>query len=271
MFLTIACVAAELGGGGRHAEALGDVGCTTSAERVVVCSGSYSSGFPGDQVKSGLPTPIDATTLPPSSLYSRAEVLAGPGGGYCVTFVTDVAPDGADVLAPAAEIAAIQLIDLYGLCPGVTPPPAVAQNPEAYAVSFWRTITLPTPKPTVPPGYAITGKPAYLVTDGTVAPAPYSEATPLGLLAVVAHGTYDVVWGDGATGGPFGGEGQPYPHGTIVHTYDDVGTVTVVVTERWSATWSIGTAHGQLDGLQTQASIPGFQVKQVQAVITQNS
>jgi len=120
----------------------------------------------------------------------------------------------------------------------------------------------------IPPGYAITGKPAFLVTDGTVAPAPFAQQTPLGPMSIVAHGTYWVDWGDGSRGGPFPAESQGYPSGDIVHTYDDVGTVTVTVTEAWTATWRLGAAHGTLDQLHTQAVIPDFVVRQVQAVIT---
>ncbi|HET9690923.1 MAG TPA: hypothetical protein VFP61_07200 [Acidimicrobiales bacterium] len=197
-----------------------------------------------------------------------AEVVP-TAANLCVTFVQRTAPDGADILAPAAEIAAINLMLQYPLCQGSQVPPAITANPQAYAIQFWRSIQLPVPKPSVPPGYAITGKPAYLVTDGVTHPPAYTEATPLGQLSVTATGTYTVDWGDGATGGPYAFEGQPYPDGTIAHTYDQVATVRVVVSESWTATWQLGAASGTLGGLRTQAAIPGFEVRQVQAVITQ--
>lgn len=130
------------------------------------------------------------------------------------------------------------------------------------------TIPLPAPKPTIPPGYAITGKPAYLVTDGTVAPKPFRTMTVLGPLSVTVHGAYTVSWGDGAKTGPIGVEGRPFPNGNIGHTYDDVGTVTVTVDESWVATWSLAGAGGTLRELQTTATIPDFVVRQIQAVIT---
>ena len=236
----------------------------------IVCGGIVAGYAPsGSAVEPALATPT--TTIPAADVYSVGEVVIGPNGQACVTFTQLQAPDAADVLAPAAEIAAIELMALYGVCPGTPVPPAITANPAAYATAFWQTIPLPVPKPTIPPGYAITGMPAYLVTGGTVDPPGYSEATPLGQLTVTAHGAYHVDWGDGATGGPYDAEGQPYPHGTIAHTYEDVGTVTVTVTESWAATWTLGAARGTLAGIQTRAAIDRFQIQQIQAVITQNS
>ncbi|MGH9059923.1 MAG: hypothetical protein ACRDZY_10470, partial [Acidimicrobiales bacterium] len=119
-----------------------------------------------------------------------------------------------------------------------------------------------------PPGFALTGKPAYLVTGGTVAPPPYSQATPLGPLQIVAHGSYTIGWGEGTTSGPYDTEGLPYPHGNIAHTYDNVGGYTVTVRETWTATWTLGGAGGTLQQLHTDGAIPGFPARQVQAVIT---
>jgi hypothetical protein len=144
-------------------------------------------------------------------------------------------------------------------------------DPVTLAVQFWRTIPLPAPRPQIPPGYAITGKTAYLVTNGTLHPAPFSENTPLGLLSVTAAATYEVDWGDGTLptwNGPYVFEGEPWPNGQIVHTYDNVGSYTVTVTENWTATWMLASATGQLGGLHTTGTIPGYHVQQLQAVIT---
>jgi hypothetical protein len=156
-------------------------------------------------------------------------------------------------------------------CPLNFGPAPPATNPVDLAISFWRTIPLPVPRPQVPPGYAITGLPAYLVTDGSLHPRPYAENTPLGPLTIVAAGSYLVNWGDGTSptwAGPFGREGEPYPGGNIAHTYDRTGVVTVTLDENWSATWTIGPFHGELPDLRTAATIPNFRVSQLQAVIT---
>jgi hypothetical protein len=148
---------------------------------------------------------------------------------------------------------------------------APAVNPGQLAIEFWRRIPLPVPHPSIPPNYAITGLPAYLVTDGTLAPAPYRRQTPLGPLFITARGSYLIDWGDDTTptwSGPYRSEGLPYPHGNLVHTYDNVGTVTVTVREVWTATWRLGPATGHLTTLQTTATVPNFAVRQVQAVMT---
>jgi hypothetical protein len=144
-------------------------------------------------------------------------------------------------------------------------------DPATLAGQFWRTVPLPVPHPSIPPGYAITGKLAYLVTGGTVAPARFQEGTPLGPLVITARGSYLVDWGDGTLPtwtGPYREEGGPYPDGRIFHTYDSTGTVTVTVRESWTATWTLGPAHGVLGALQTAATVAGFPVQQLQAVIT---
>jgi hypothetical protein len=152
--------------------------------------------------------------------------------------------------------------------PGTTPAAPALPSPATVAQQFWVTVPLPVPNPTIPPGWAITGLPAYLVTNGTVGPTTFDEATILGNLAITATGTYTIDWGDGTTSGPFDTEGLAWPTGSITHTYDDVGTVTVTVDEDWTATWSIGPANGTLDQLQTHATITGFHIRQIQAVIT---
>ena len=141
----------------------------------------------------------------------------------------------------------------------------------AFAVQFWKTIPLPVPRPAVPPGYAVTGKTAYLVTHGTTSPPPYTDKTPLGPLTITATGSYLVDWGDSyAPGwqGPYPTEGQPWPDGRITHTYDYVGRYTITVREQWTAAWHLAGLTGTLTGLQTTATIADFEVEQLQAVIT---
>ncbi len=150
-----------------------------------------------------------------------------------------------------------------------TPPPAI--NPAVLAEQYWQTIPLPGPHPTVPPGWALCGEPAYLVTGGATAPASTNNATPIGQLNITPIGTYWVNWGDGGGwSGPYPHEGLPWPNGTISHTYDTVGTATVTVRETWTATWSLGPANGTLSGLTTTATIPNLPIRQLQTVLTNN-
>ena len=150
------------------------------------------------------------------------------------------------------------------------PAPIRLPSPATFAVRFWDTIPLPHPHPVSRPDYAITGKPTYLSTGDSNRPAPWTKPTPFGTLSITAVGTYTVQWGDGTTSGPYTTTGGPYPSGTITHTYDNTGTVTITVNEEWHATWRIGGFHGGLGGLHTTGDIPGFVVRQLQAVITQS-
>jgi hypothetical protein len=152
---------------------------------------------------------------------------------------------------------------LYPMCPGQT---AAQVDPVVFAIAFWRDVKLPEPKPYVAPGWAITGKEAYLETRGERGKT-YTSDTPFGPLELVASGRYSVDWGDGTRSGPFDFEGQPWPDGRITHTYIDVGTYTIKLREDWSATWRIGGANGTLSGLRTDASIDNFRVEQIQVVI----
>jgi hypothetical protein len=156
-------------------------------------------------------------------------------------------------------------------CPATTGRPPRPIDPTILALSFWQTIPLPIPRPAIPPGYAITGKPAYLVTHGTVVPNPYSRPTPFGELTITPSGSYIVDWGDGTTPtwtGPYAGEGEPWPNGNIAHTFDNAGTVTITVEELWTATWRFGPFTGRLTTLHTTATINDYPIRQAQAVIT---
>jgi len=131
---------------------------------------------------------------------------------------------------------------------------------------YWEEIPLPKPRPQIAPGRAITGKNAYLETNGQTRQV-YTNSTIFGLLEISATGTYTVDWGDGTTTGPHAFEGKPWPDGSITHDYLDVGSYDIVVTERWTANWRIGGNSGTLRTLQTTGRIDDFPVQQIQAVI----
>ena len=85
----------------------------------------------------------------------------------------------------------------------------------------------------------------------------------------MATGRYYVDWGDGTNTGPHSAEGGPWPDGDIKHEYIHIGAYDVVVTERWTATWSFGAQSGVLDELRTVGRIDDFPVQQIQAVVLQ--
>ena len=168
-----------------------------------------------------------------------------------------------DLVDDAAQRGWEVLGSQYPVCPSQA---AEQVDPVVYALRFWREAPLPKPRPHIAPGWAITGKYAYLETNGERAHT-YTSNTPFGPLVLHATGRYYVDWGDGTKDGPYDFEGGPWPDGRITHTYIDVGTYDVVVTEEWSSTWRIGEFGGTLGDLRTQGTIPDFRVEQLQVVV----
>jgi hypothetical protein len=205
----------------------------------------------------------------PSTLVEVPYLTQGlPNGGLCVAVAVVSVPGGPNsALAAQAEQTWLRLMGRYRLCPVPPPGPSVT----AYAEAFIRTIALPVPQPRVAPGYAITGKTGYLETRSTLAPDPVVQTTPFGPLHVVITGEYFVHWGDepnpAAFAGPFSQQGAPWPDGTITHTWDRAGPMTIVVEARWTATWQLGPESGVVANLTTRAVVAGFPVESLQAVI----
>lgn len=197
-------------------------------------------------------------------LYPR-EVM-GPDGQPCIIGVSLPMPPGnPDQERGWARELWEELLTTGHMCPGQPGAPPV--SPRVIAVSFWQDIPLPKPVPSIAPGWAITGKTAFLETHGERR-HDYSQATPFGPLGLTATGQYYVDWGDGQTTGPYDVEGGPWPDGQITHTYVNVGHYDVVVTEKWSSSWHLGGESGTLSGLQTEGGIPDFRVEQIQVVIS---
>lgn len=134
------------------------------------------------------------------------------------------------------------------------------------AVQGWESVDLPAPSPRIQPGWAITGKWAYLETRNQTT-FTFEKDTEVGRLTIVATGTYYVDWGDGNTTGPHSMEGRPWPDGVIRHQYTHVGRYDVVATERWVADWYLGPWSGRLHQLETSGRIDDFEVRQIQAVV----
>ncbi len=134
------------------------------------------------------------------------------------------------------------------------------------AASFWEEVPLPVPRPHIAPGRAITGKWAYLETNGQREHV-FTRDTPFGPLEIRATGSYTVNWGDGEVTGPYDFEGKPWPDGQIKHTYTWVGQYDILVTARWVANWSIGPASGTLRQLRTTGTIEDFPVEEIQVVV----
>jgi hypothetical protein len=163
----------------------------------------------------------------------------------------------------------LRILETYPPCPDqprAPGQPAPVETRSMVAARYWERIPLPKPQPSIAPGRAITGKLAYLETRGEIIHT-YTNDTVFGPLQIVATGSYTVTWGDGETSGPHSIEGRPWPGGQITHEYLKIGAYNIVVTEKWTAHWSLDGESGTLRTLQTTGAINNFPVEQIQAVI----
>jgi hypothetical protein len=153
--------------------------------------------------------------------------------------------------------------------------PTESIPPVVLREAITRTIRDDMPRPTleVPPGYALTGMPAYLVTNHQLEYGPVTHTVDLGVavldVTVTAAGVTEVNWGDG-TVATYQAPGTPWPDGQVVHTYRDAGTVDIHVTDTWQVTYRV-PALGIEDTLEAPLpprTLDALPVQQVQAVRT---
>jgi len=251
-----------------------DPGCRRDESgQLINCSEEEQSQRDGTASAGGSVQFASAST----TKYVAYDMLStGPDGAACVatgwrpegTVTTNQAPSLVPEGGPTVGTEDnSNLYHTYPPCPNQQAPPQGAQEPpESYAARFWETVPLPIPKPYIAPGWAITGKLAYLETNGELRHT-YTTTTPFGPLEIVATGRYYVDWGDGESSGPHSVEGKPWPNGEITHDYVWAKTYTIVVSERWTASWRLGGLSGTLRELRTSGQISDFAARQIQAVI----
>ena len=194
------------------------------------------------------------------------DMSVGPDGQSCLRSRAVPLPEGTS-LTPGMDFGNISgsLFTDSPRCPAESGEEAVI-DPRVLALQGWEEVVLPKPQPYIAPGWAITGKYAYLETRGQLR-HEFTKGTPIGPLQITSTGRYFVDWGDGERTGPHSAEGGPWPEGQITHTYIDVGLYDVVVTEEWTANWSLGPAGGSLSGQRTVGRIDDFRVEQIQVVV----
>lgn len=153
--------------------------------------------------------------------------------------------------------------------PGAVPAPAVdpAVVAAEMATAFWHEVALAHPRPFVAPGWAITGKQAFLETRMPLAQR-FAKETPLGPLRITSAATITVDWGDGTRTVAARTAGAPWPHGDLTHTWTTRGEVDVAVRAAWSARWSLGAFAGTLDRVTTSATLEDLPVREVQGLRT---
>lgn len=128
------------------------------------------------------------------------------------------------------------------------------------------TLVLPSPRPEIDPGWAITGLRAFLETRGTVTYDSGPIETEWGTMIMQGTGEYFVDWGDD-TGwfGPYGFEGMAWPEGRITHLYRHTGTYTVKVRQLWTLHWRVGERRGTLTDRFTESTLT-LPVRELQPV-----
>lgn len=191
-------------------------------------------------------------------------------GGFCreLRYTYDKAEADAYNYAYRREAAEANGVPQLPQCPtdaGAPAPP----SPEQLARDFWATRQLPSPTLDITPDYAVAGKRVYLQITGPKA-TTFHVANPIGpAVDISATSRYVIDWGDGTPLTTTNSQGGPWPDGDVTHVYDRATTtVTIRVTQRWSATWTAATATGPggtLDDLRTGSTLT-LRVEQVQPV-----
>ncbi len=136
-----------------------------------------------------------------------------------------------------------------------TTTPTVSPDPSEIITWYWNNTIkneLPTPRFSIPPGYALTGLKAYLTSSCTLY-QNFSDTTPIGTASIHATGEIWVKWGRGLSwSGPYNSCGLPWPEGEIFHVYESARSATVSVKETWVASWTLAGKSGSLTGLFTE-------------------
>lgn len=204
--------------------------------------------------------------------------------GYCqgLQYVAGASSEEAAQLRLAGEQAfqALRANLLAREAPGIAgdvdcpsdPPPVLS---AAVARELVRGIVedhLPRPEPEIPPGWALTGMPAYLVTHHELHYGPASHTVNLDPFPVTVEITAEAVtivdWGDG-TVTTHNVAGDPWPDGLVHHTYRDEDVVTVTVTDVWHVEFRVTSPTTISDSLEAELeprTIDDLEVRQIQAI-----
>ncbi len=212
---------------------------------------------------------------------------AGPGGaaGYgvtllqpphanpCVLLVPTVvnSSGGASLGAAADMLVQRYLINKYGICKAGSGTAVNVVTPSDVALSVWDqqiVRQLPSPAPTLPPGYGVVGIEGFLLSNDSNL-ARFSVPTVLGQMSISAVGSYMVSFDGGqAFEGPYQTPGASWPTGGIGHMFSQAGPHELIDQENWSGTWSLDGASGSLPQLETVGYLQNLNVYSLVALRT---
>lgn len=187
--------------------------------------------------------------------------------GFCL-YLGQREGDPNSRLALDNEFKTLRLAAQYPLCSG-SPRPSGKPTPGAAAALAWSdTKNLPHPTVWMAPGKAITGLEGCLEIGGpSTMPIDYPDVFGMAIHIDAATSNYLVDWGDGTTTETTDRGGACDKGGKLRHTYQYKGNKTITVTQRWTATWSAGSASGAItDVLETVGTLP-LDVFEIQPVI----
>lgn len=202
----------------------------------------------------------------PKTYIVDVSIRIQPDGSRCAyVFMTEGDPNSAE--AANNETTAISLARQYGICPNSPRRQDGTLDPATAAAFIWQdSVELPDPVIEIKPGHAITGKKAYLEVTSPrtirTTTTAFGHAVELTVTSVL-----DIDWGDGTVERNVTRQGGPWPTGDITHVYTDtIDRAPVHVTQRWKASWRVGSQTGVIaDQLFTEATLP-LPVRQLQAV-----
>lgn len=249
-----------------------NAGCVPAKERdtladrsEVVCAASARSTLPGADVRARAPSRTSLSLRPVPDIVRVPQFGNVAPVGLCRQRGTITIPRQELALPENVQLRIwMQIVNTFEKCP------TVQVDPEDVATAVLERVPLPAPSPAIAPGWAITGKAAFLEPNlavPLVAGRPTvteNRGTELGAMAMTATAVYRVDWGDVETG-PHAGPGGPWPGGNITHTWTDHGVYDVVVTAVWTVDWRLGGASGRFS-VPTEGTIADFRVEQLQAV-----
>ena len=243
-------------------------GVTGSGGTITVNSSGYNTFASPGSITSSSTTQIIyyngwaiQQVTPVYYVYTPQVVVANPdfSNEPCLTMTTS-APIQSYAEAYQLQFSAVQtwnsLSGTYPVCSfraGGTSSTGTV-NPAQAVTTYWNQVIqnqLPIPHFSVPPGFALTGLPAFLTASCTTSKTFYDN-TAAGTATIDATGELWVRWDSGqGWSGPYDSSGLPWPNGTIAHVFETNGTATVSVKETWSASWSLAGAAGTLGDLFT--------------------